>query len=99
MKDEGDFHVVLEDHFKALRLNHEQREAAMDILTDADALVEDNGEKCISVRAYTDYILFRLDELGNLAIEFQSLDDLRNYESLTRSYLMNGPSSLGTYPI
>jgi len=87
MKDEGDFHVLLEDHFKALRLNDEQREAAMDILADADALVGKNGKKFISVRAYTGYILFRLDELSDLAKKLQSIDDLRNYESLTRGFL------------
>ena len=87
MKDEGDVQVPVEDHFKALSLDDSQRKAAMDILADADALVEENGEKCISVRAYTDYILFRLDELGDLAKKLQSLDDLRNYETHTRGFL------------
>ena len=87
MKDRGDFHVLMEDHFKALRLNDEQREAAMDILADADALEDKNGDTYISVRAYTDYILPRLDQLASSAREFQSLDDLRNYESLTRGFL------------
>lgn len=87
MKDEGDFHVLLEDHLKALRFDDNQRKAAMDILADADALVNENGEEHISVRAYTGYILFRLSELGDLAKQLQSLDDLRNYETLTRGFL------------
>ncbi len=87
MKDEGDFHVLLEDHYKALQLNDEQREATMDILADADALEDKNGDTYISVRAYTDYILPRLDQIASSAREFQSLDDLRNYESLTRGFL------------
>ncbi len=87
MKDEGDFHVLLEDHYKALQLNDEQREATMDILADADALEDKNGDTYISVRAYTDYILPMLDQLASSAREFQSLDDLRNYESLTRGFL------------
>ncbi len=87
MKDKGDFHVLLEDHFKALRLDDSQRRAAMDILADADALEDKNGETYISVRAYTDYILPRLDQLASSAREFQSLDDLKNYESLTRGFL------------
>jgi len=87
MKDEGNFHVLMEDHFKALHLDDSQRRAAMDILADADALEDKNGDTYISVRAYTDYILPRLDQLASSAREFQSLDDLRNYESLTRGFL------------
>mgnify|MGYP007028990653 CR=1 FL=1 len=87
MKDEGDFHVSVEQHFEALSLNDNQRSAAMDILADADALEDKNGDTYISVRAYTDYILPRLDQLASSAREFQSLDDLRNYEALTRGFL------------
>ena len=87
MKDEGDFQVLVEDHFKALSLNNEQSEAALSILVDADAIVDENGEKHFSVRAYTNYILFRLDELSNSAKKLQSLDDLKNYESITRGFL------------
>ncbi|MCD6161027.1 MAG: hypothetical protein J7K40_01260 [candidate division Zixibacteria bacterium] len=87
MKDKGDFQVPVEDHFKALRLDNKQRNAALSILTDADAIVDENGEKQFSVRIYTDYILFRLDELSNSAKKLKSLDDLKNYESLTRGFL------------
>jgi len=87
MKDKGDFQVLVEDHLKALRLNDNQSKAALSILADADAIVDENGEKHISVRAYTDYTLFRLDELSNSAKKLQSLDDLKNYESLTRGFL------------
>ena len=87
MKNKGDFQISVEDHFKALGLNDEQRKAALSILADAEAIVDENGEKQISVRAYTDYILFRLDELASSAKELQSLDDLKNYESLTRGFM------------
>lgn len=87
MKDNGDFLIPLDDHFKALRLDDCQRKAAMDILVDADAIVDEDGEKQFSIQAYTEYILIRLDELGRLAQSLQSLDDLKNYESLTRGFL------------
>lgn len=87
MKDEGDFQVLVEDHFKALRFNDTQRKAAMSILADANAIVDEDGEKRISVKAYTEYILFRLDQFGNSAKELQSFDDLKNYESITRGSL------------
>jgi len=63
--------------------------------------VDENGEKHISVRAYTDYILFRLDELSNSAKKPQSLDDLINYESLTRGFLYEWTIIIGnlSHPI
>jgi NTP pyrophosphatase (non-canonical NTP hydrolase) len=87
MKNEGDFYILVDEHFKALGLDGKQRQAAMDILSDAAAIVEENGQSRISVRAFADYILFRLNELGELAEKLQSLDDLRNYEFLAREHL------------
>ena len=85
MKSEGDFLILMDEHFKSLNLDDHQRQAAKDILNDADAIVDNNGEINISIQAYTDYILFRLNELKDSARKLQSLNDLKDYEFIARN--------------
>ncbi len=87
MKNKDDFHISVKDYSEAHRLTDKQRKIVLGTVTTANAIVDENGEKQISARVYSDYILFTLNDDSSIAKKLQSLDDLEVYEFLAREFL------------
>jgi len=95
MKNEGDFQVLVENYFKELDLDDNQRKDELSTLTEIDAIFEVSGKKYLSLQSYFEYILSQFAQHASLAKELKSLDDLLKYEFQTWVFLYGWTSLIG----